>query len=75
MSNDLQFAFSKVPVMLYVFVGLILVTLIVLKIAEEMEYQKTYKKMPPSMRPSRSWWKQNKAYARAMMGGNSRSSK
>lgn len=34
---------------------------------EDWEYKKTYAKLPRFMWPPKSWWKDNKGYAQAMM--------
>ena len=66
MINEIQLIFSQMPVMIFVSIGSTVILLILTIILEDVEYNKTYRNLPVFLRPSKSWWKENKDYVRTM---------
>lgn len=59
-----EILFNPVGIMVFAIMPLLMVIMLIL---ENREYRKTYAKLPRFLWPTKTWWKQNKGYARAMM--------
>lgn len=66
MLEQMMIVFKSLPTIVYVVMGFNIIVFMLFKIIEDREYYMTYKNLPSFMRPTKSWWRENKDYARRM---------